>query len=118
MKQLIAKFVEQVWYKDHFIATWIMPFSFIFTDVAKFRRWLYKKGFKPVEKLPVPVIIVGNITFEGFDNFFYIICCLISKVKSNQLFLTSIHFIISYIFISIKDLNILRYIQIYDDIRC
>lgn len=65
MSPLIAKFVNEVWYKDHFIATWIMPFSFIFTDVAKFRRWLYKKGYKPVEKLPVPVIIVGNITLGG-----------------------------------------------------
>ena len=61
----MAKFLNEVWYKDHFIATWIMPFSFIFTDVAKFRRWLYKKGYKPVEKLPVPVIIVGNITLGG-----------------------------------------------------
>lgn len=65
MKQLIAKFVEEVWYKDHFIGTWLMPLSFIFTDIAKFRRWLYKKGYKPVEKLPVPVIIVGNITLGG-----------------------------------------------------
>ena len=65
MQQSIAKFVNEVWYKDHFIGTWLMPFSFIFTDVTKFRRWLYKKGFKPVEKLPVPVIIVGNITLGG-----------------------------------------------------
>lgn len=65
MKKLIAKFLNEAWYKDHFIGTWLMPFSFIFTDVVKFRRWLYKKGFKPVEKLPVPVIIVGNITLGG-----------------------------------------------------
>lgn len=65
MKQLMAKFLNEVWYKDHFVGTWLMPFSFIFTDIAKFRRWLYKKGFKPVEKLPVPVIIVGNITLGG-----------------------------------------------------
>jgi len=65
MKKLMAKFLNEVWYKDHFVGTWLMPFSFIFTDVAKFRRWMYKKGFKPVEKLPVPVIIVGNITLGG-----------------------------------------------------
>ncbi len=65
MKQLIAKFVDEVWYKDHFIGTWLMPLSFIFRDIAKFRRWLYKKGFKSVEKMPVPVIIVGNITLGG-----------------------------------------------------
>lgn len=65
MKKLMAKFLNEVWYKDHFVGTWLMPFSFIFTDVAKFRRWLYKKGYKPVEKLPVPVIIIGNITLGG-----------------------------------------------------
>ncbi|NOQ13220.1 MAG: tetraacyldisaccharide 4'-kinase [Methyloprofundus sp.] len=65
MKKLMAKFLNEVWYKDHFVGTWLMPLSFIFTDVVKFRRWMYKKGFKPVEKLPVPVIIVGNITLGG-----------------------------------------------------
>ena len=65
MKKLTAKILNEVWYKDHFVGTWLMPFSFIFTDVVKFRRWMYKEGYKPVEKLPVPVIIVGNITLGG-----------------------------------------------------
>ncbi len=65
MKKLIAKFLNEVWYKDHFVGTWLAPFAFIFIDVVKFRRWMYKKGYKPVEKLPVPVIIVGNITLGG-----------------------------------------------------
>ncbi len=65
MKKLIAKLLNEVWYKDHFVGTWLMPFSFIFMDVIKFRHWMYKKGYKPVEKLPVPVIIVGNITVGG-----------------------------------------------------
>ena len=65
MKKLVAMFLNEAWYKDHFIGTWLMPFSFIFTDIVKFRRWMYKKGYKPVEKLPVPVIIVGNITLGG-----------------------------------------------------
>lgn len=65
IKKLSAKFLNEVWYKDHFIGTWLMPLSFIFMDVAKFRRWMYKKGYKPVEKLNVPVIIVGNITLGG-----------------------------------------------------
>ncbi len=81
MKKLMAKFLNEVWYKDHFVGTWIMPFSFIFTDVAKFRRWLYKKGFKPVEKLPVPVIIVGNITLGGTGKTPLVIY-LVKKLKA------------------------------------
>jgi len=81
MKKLIAKFLNEVWYKDHFVGTWIMPFSFIFTDVVKFRRWMYKKGYKPVEKLPVPVIIVGNITLGGTGKTPLVIY-LVEKLKA------------------------------------
>ncbi len=65
LKKLMASLLNEVWYKDHFVGTLLMPFSFIFMDVVKLRRWMYKKGFKPVAKLPVPVIIVGNITLGG-----------------------------------------------------
>ncbi|NOQ65165.1 MAG: tetraacyldisaccharide 4'-kinase [Methyloprofundus sp.] len=65
MKKLIAKFLNEAWYKDHFVGTFLMPFSFMYTDAMRFRRWMYKHGHKPVTKLPVPVIIVGNITVGG-----------------------------------------------------
>lgn len=65
MKKIFARWLDEIWYHDHFVGTWLMPLSFIFIDVAKFRRWLYKKGYKPVAKLPVPVIIVGNLTVGG-----------------------------------------------------
>jgi len=65
MKKIIARILDEVWYKDHFVGTWLMPFSMVFIDVARFRRWLYKKGYKKVTKLPVPVVIVGNLTVGG-----------------------------------------------------
>ncbi|KXW55738.1 tetraacyldisaccharide 4'-kinase [Ferrovum sp. PN-J185] len=33
--------------------------------VITIRRWLYKKHFLPISSLPVPVIVVGNITVGG-----------------------------------------------------
>jgi tetraacyldisaccharide 4'-kinase len=54
-----------IWYKDHFIGAALLPFGFLFSDFVKFRRWLYKVGAKKSEALPVPVIIVGNITVGG-----------------------------------------------------
>jgi len=65
MKKIIARILDEIWYKDHFIGTWIMPLSMIFIDISRFRRWLYKKDYKTVTKLPVPVIIVGNLTVGG-----------------------------------------------------
>lgn len=65
MQRWVAQFLNQVWYKDHFIGTWLMPLSLVFMDVVKLRRWMYKKGYKPVEKLAVPVVVVGNITVGG-----------------------------------------------------
>jgi len=65
MKKIIARILDEVWYKDHFIGTWLMPFSMVFIDVSRFRRWLYKKGYKTVTQLPVPVVIVGNLTVGG-----------------------------------------------------
>ncbi len=65
MKKFIARILDEVWYKDCFIGTWLMPFSMVFIDVSRFRRYLYKKGYKTVTQLPVPVVIVGNLTVGG-----------------------------------------------------
>lgn len=61
----MARLANEICYRDHFIGTWLMPLSWVFIDIVKLRRWLYKKGYKAVIKLPVPVIIVGNITLGG-----------------------------------------------------
>jgi len=65
MEKIIAKWINNIWYKDFFIGTWLVPFSLLYIDVMRFRRWLYKTGRKQVTKLSVPVIIVGNITVGG-----------------------------------------------------
>jgi len=65
MRKLASRWLEEIWYRDHFVGTWLMPFSMLFMDAVKFRRWLYKKNYKPTTKLAVPVIIVGNITVGG-----------------------------------------------------
>ena len=65
MKKTISRYLLDIWYKDHFIGAALMPFGFLFSDFVKFRRWLYKVGGYKSEALPVPVIIVGNITVGG-----------------------------------------------------
>lgn len=42
-----------------------MPLSLIYCAVSDVRRQLYRRGYCRVQQLPVPVIVVGNITVGG-----------------------------------------------------
>jgi tetraacyldisaccharide 4'-kinase len=42
-----------------------MPLGFLFSDAVRFRKFLYRHGVLKTHTLPVPVIVVGNITVGG-----------------------------------------------------
>ncbi|MDD5462979.1 MAG: tetraacyldisaccharide 4'-kinase [Methylococcales bacterium] len=65
MKKTLARWLTDIWYKDPFIGVWLSPLGFIFSDVVKFRKFLYRRGLLKTHTLPVPVIVVGNITVGG-----------------------------------------------------
>ncbi len=65
MKTKLQRKWIDVWYKDPFIGAWLSPLSFLFLDFARFRRFLYHINIKKSRKLPVPVVVVGNITVGG-----------------------------------------------------
>lgn len=65
MKKHFQSWIEALWYKDQVISTWLMPLSMLFLDVIRLRQFLYKVGIFKRTRLPVPVIIVGNITVGG-----------------------------------------------------
>ena len=65
MKKTLTRWATDIWYKDHFIGVWLSPLSFLFNDFVRFRRFLYRLGILKSHTLPVPVIIVGNITVGG-----------------------------------------------------
>jgi tetraacyldisaccharide 4'-kinase len=48
-----------------FIGTWLMPFGFLYSDFVRFRKFLYRINVLKTQRLPVPVIVVGNITVGG-----------------------------------------------------
>lgn len=43
----------------------LLPISAVFGVISAWRRWAYRQGFLRSERLPVPVIVVGNITVGG-----------------------------------------------------
>jgi len=65
MKKSLARWFEDAWYKEMYISALFMPLSMFYVDAIRLRRWLYKTGRKQSTRLPVPVIIVGNLTVGG-----------------------------------------------------
>ena len=62
---MLAQWLEQQWYRWTPWHVLLLPVSLLFGVVVALRRGLYRLGFLPVTKLPVPVIIVGNIGVGG-----------------------------------------------------
>ena len=65
MKKTLTRWATDIWYKDPFIGVWLMPLGFLFSDAVKFRKFLYRVGVLKRNTMPIPVIVVGNITVGG-----------------------------------------------------
>ncbi len=61
----MQEFVNKVWYQGHWLHWFLLPFSWLFGLVSFTRCCLFRLGLKTQTKLPVPVIVVGNITAGG-----------------------------------------------------
>jgi tetraacyldisaccharide 4'-kinase len=57
--------LEKLWYRLSPLHLLLIPLSWIFAALVSIRRGLYLSGLLPSVKLPVPVIIVGNLTVGG-----------------------------------------------------
>lgn len=65
MKKTLARWAADIWYKDAFLGILLLPLAYIFSDVVRLRRFLYRHGILKSYSLPVPAIVVGNITVGG-----------------------------------------------------
>ncbi|MDP2821593.1 MAG: tetraacyldisaccharide 4'-kinase [Sulfuritalea sp.] len=54
-----------VWRRRGPLACLLLPFALLFSVLAGLRRALYRAGFLHRERLPVAVVVVGNITVGG-----------------------------------------------------
>ena len=57
--------VNKIWYQGHPLQWLLLPLSFVFGFITFVRRGLFQLGLKAQTILPVPVIVVGNITVGG-----------------------------------------------------
>jgi tetraacyldisaccharide 4'-kinase len=61
----VKDFLQRCWYGDsrpHFL---LIPLSLLFFVLIAWRRLAYRTGLFRVRRLPVPVIVVGNLTVGG-----------------------------------------------------
>ena len=59
------KRLEHCWYTSSPWPLLLVPFALIYCLVVRLRRVLYRTGVLPSHRLPVPVVIVGNLTVGG-----------------------------------------------------
>jgi tetraacyldisaccharide 4'-kinase len=57
--------LASVWQRRGPLAWLLLPLSLLFGALAGLRRWLYRLGWLKSARLPVPVIVVGNIFVGG-----------------------------------------------------
>ena len=65
LKRRIAYKLEQAWYERSGLTQMLRPLSWVFLSIVTIRRFLYQTKIIKSIKLPIPVIIVGNISVGG-----------------------------------------------------
>jgi len=65
LKSRLHQAVLRAWLQRGPVAWLLWPLSLLFGTAAAFRRMQYRRGWRHVERLPVPVVVVGNITVGG-----------------------------------------------------
>jgi len=57
--------INKVWYGKSYAFVILLPLTLVFSMVAALRRALYRRGLLRSQKIPVAVIVVGNIAVGG-----------------------------------------------------
>lgn len=57
--------LEAIWYGRHWLAWPLVPLAGLYRLVVAARRWAFRRGWLASARLPVPVILVGNLTVGG-----------------------------------------------------
>ncbi|HEX5354503.1 MAG TPA: tetraacyldisaccharide 4'-kinase [Rhodanobacteraceae bacterium] len=57
--------LQQRWYEDRPPPWWARPLAALYGCASGSRRWMYRSGWLRATRLPVPVIVVGNIVAGG-----------------------------------------------------
>ena len=65
IKTIMQRGLEAIWYQRHWGWICLSPFALLFQQVVRLRRFAYQQHWLKTTQLPVPVVIVGNLTVGG-----------------------------------------------------
>jgi tetraacyldisaccharide 4'-kinase len=61
----LAARLQQSWVKRDWLSLALLDVSYVYRGLVALRRWLYARGVFKSVRLPVPVVIVGNVVAGG-----------------------------------------------------
>ena len=56
---------QAIWQSRRGTALALLPLAWLYGLLAGIRRWLYAKGFLTIHRMPVPVVVIGNVVVGG-----------------------------------------------------
>jgi len=59
------EFIEDLWYGKHPLSIVLAPFAWCYQFIMTLRHLAYQSGVLPMQRLNIPVIVVGNIVVGG-----------------------------------------------------
>ncbi|MBE9561449.1 MAG: tetraacyldisaccharide 4'-kinase [Proteobacteria bacterium] len=57
--------LDDLWYKKHPLSILLIPLAWLFCIIIRIRRQAYKHNLFTRKRIPIPIIVVGNITVGG-----------------------------------------------------
>lgn len=65
MRHFLHHHLPQVWQTRQGLARLLTPLSWVYGGVSGLRGWVYRRGWRHSVRLPVPVVVVGNVVAGG-----------------------------------------------------
>ena len=65
MSRAIANWLEGVWYGGRAGSALLVPLAALFGLIVRLRRLAYRRGWRPVWRARVPVVVIGNLSVGG-----------------------------------------------------
>jgi tetraacyldisaccharide 4'-kinase len=76
----LQSWLNRIWYDRASPPWWLLPLSSIYGAAAGSRRYLYSKRLRRSIRVPVPVVVVGNLSVGGTGKT-PLVCWLVSRLS-------------------------------------
>src|SRR5258708_18542166 len=75
----VQSWLNRIWYERAAPPGWLLPLSLIYGAAAGSRRYLYAKRLRKSIRVPLPVVVVGNLSVGGTGKT-PLVCWLVARL--------------------------------------